>query len=93
MLAKFYNKLLLNPNMRHKKCVMGLSKSVWFYFFEWMILKNKMKQGNWILKIFFLYLYNKISLTFQPRFSKKVHKRACPVVFPPHGPENKEFGY
>jgi len=24
--------------------------------------------------------------TFHPKFSKKVHRRACPVVFPPHGP-------
>jgi len=26
--------------------------------------------------------------TFQPIGSKNEHKRACPVVFPPHGPEN-----
>lgn len=25
-------------------------------------------------------------LTFHPKFSKNVHKRACPVVLPPHGP-------
>lgn len=27
------------------------------------------------------------SVTFHPRFSKKVHNRAWPVVLPPHGPE------
>ena len=26
--------------------------------------------------------------TFQPICSKNEHKRACPVVFPPHCPEN-----
>lgn len=29
-------------------------------------------------------------LTFQPRFSKKVHMRDCPVVLPPHGPVKQQ---
>lgn len=33
------------------------------------------------------------SLTFHPRFSKKVHKRAWPVVLPPHGPARKKNIY
>lgn len=28
--------------------------------------------------------------TFHPRFSKNVHNLDCPVVFPPHGPENRK---
>lgn len=32
---------------------------------------------------------NDVQLTFHPRFSKNVHKRDCPVVFPPQGPVNK----
>ena len=29
-------------------------------------------------------------LTFQPMFSKNVHRRVCPVVLPPQGPETQK---
>lgn len=31
--------------------------------------------------------------TFHPKFSKKVHNRDCPVVFPPQGPGILEEKY
>lgn len=31
--------------------------------------------------------------TFHPKFSKKVHNRDCPVVFPPQGPVMLEEKY
>lgn len=31
--------------------------------------------------------------TFHPKFSKKVHNRDCPVVFPPQGPGMLEEKY
>lgn len=35
-------------------------------------------------------LMNQSFRTFHPMFSKNVHNLVCPVVFPPHGPENTE---
>lgn len=43
------------------------------------------KVGKWLIELK-LQLPVAGSFTFHPRFSKKVHNLAWPVVFPPHGP-------